>query len=58
MVTNDRSIDTRTSPARQGHPWFAATYDFLNQLGERCMLGPLRQRLASAATGQVVVDCI
>ena len=49
MVTNDRSIETRTSPARQGHPWFAATYDFLNQLGERRMLGPLRQRQVGAA---------
>jgi len=54
MVTSDRSIDTRTSPARQGHPWFAATYDFLNQLGERRMLGPFRQRLVGAARGQVL----
>lgn len=54
MVTNDRGIETRTSPTRQGHPWFAATYDFLNQFGERRMLGPLRQRLVGAATGQVL----
>ena len=54
MVTNDWSIETRTLPTRQGHPWFAATYDFLNQLGERRMLGALRQRLVGAATGQVL----
>ena len=33
---------------------FAATYDFLNRLGERRILGPLRQRLVGAATGQVL----
>ena len=54
MVTNDRSIDTRIPPTRQGHPWFAASYDFLNQWGERRMLGPLRQRLVGAARGQVL----
>jgi isoquinoline 1-oxidoreductase beta subunit len=36
----------------QGHPWFAASYDFLNQWGERRMLGPLRQRLVGAAAKQ------
>src|SRR6266508_6998900 len=54
MVTNDRSIDTRTSPTRQGHPWVAATYDFLNQWGERRVFRPLRQRLVGAARGQVL----
>ena len=49
MVTSERSIDTRIPPARQGHPWVAATYDFLNQCGERRMLGLLRQRLVGAA---------
>jgi ubiquinone/menaquinone biosynthesis C-methylase UbiE len=38
----------------QGHPWVAATYDFLNQWGERRMLGPLRQRLVGAARGRVL----
>jgi ubiquinone/menaquinone biosynthesis C-methylase UbiE len=54
MVTNDRGIESRTPPTRQGHPWFAATYDFLTQFGERRMLGPLRQRLVGAAKGQVL----
>ena len=54
MSTSDRSIKIRTPPTRLGHPWFAATYDFLNQFGERRMLGPLRQRLVGSATGQIL----
>jgi hypothetical protein len=34
MVTSDRSMDSRTLPTTQGHPWFAASYDFLTQWGE------------------------
>ncbi len=54
MVTSDRSIDTRIPPASQGHPWVAATYDFLNQWGERRVFAPLRHRLVGAVRGQVL----
>jgi hypothetical protein len=51
---NDKSMETGTLPTTQGHPWFAASYDFLTQRGEGRVLGPLRQRLVGAATGQVL----
>ena len=47
-------MDTRTLPTTKGHPWFAASYDFLTQWGEGRVLDPLQQRLVGTATGQVL----
>jgi ubiquinone/menaquinone biosynthesis C-methylase UbiE len=38
----------------KGHRWYAATYDFVNQWGEARMLRPLRQRIVTGASGQVL----
>jgi ubiquinone/menaquinone biosynthesis C-methylase UbiE len=38
----------------RGHRWFAASYDFLTQPGERRLLRPLRQQVVHSVTGRVL----
>lgn len=38
----------------QGHPWFAATYNWLLSVPEQVLLGQIRRHVAGEATGQVL----
>lgn len=42
------------SPQIEGHPWFAATYDWLLSVPEQILLGQIRRHIAGEATGQVL----
>lgn len=47
-------MDAMASERRRGHPIFAALYDPINRMGERKLLGPLRQHIAGEAVGRVL----
>ncbi|GEM_PF-4027067 len=43
-----------TAPKTTGHPWFAATYDFINRWSEQRLMPLLREHIAGEATGEAL----
>jgi ubiquinone/menaquinone biosynthesis C-methylase UbiE len=43
-----------SSPETKGHPWYAATYDFLTQWSERRVMRQIRPFVAGTAQGDVL----
>lgn len=47
-------MDAMIVPTTKGHPWFAATYDFVMRGGERRVLGELRPLIVGGAAGRIL----